>query len=36
MYLLLCSAKPTTARLLLQKKYALSPDPDNKGCYLYR
>lgn len=33
---LLCSVKPTTARRLLQKKYQLSPDPDNKGCYLYR
>lgn len=33
---LLCSARPSTARRLLQKKYQLSPDPDNKGCYLYR
>lgn len=31
-----CSSKPSTARKLLQKKYQLSPDPDNKGCYLYR
>lgn len=24
------------ARKLLQKKYQLSPDPDNKGCWIYR
>jgi len=24
------------ARKLLQRKLPLSPDPDNKGCYLYR
>lgn len=33
---MLCSARPSTARRLLQKKYQLSPDPDNRGCYLYR
>jgi hypothetical protein len=26
----------STARRLLQKKYQMSPDPDNKGCFLYR
>lgn len=33
-----CRSKPTTtaSRRLLQKKYALSRDPDNKDCYLYR
>jgi hypothetical protein len=26
----------TSVRKLLQKKYQVSADPDNKGCYLYR
>jgi len=32
----LCRHSQAAARKLLQKKYQLSPDPDNKGCYLYR